>query len=135
MSGRFKVVMVDDSIEALMQGKILLKDFYETYTVWSAEALFDRIEDIKPDLILLDVIMPEKDGFETIRILKADERYKDIPVIFLTSDDDEESEIKGLSLGAADYITKPFSGTLLRKRILNQIELSRTARQETERGG
>ena len=134
-SGRFKVIMVDDNISTLVQAKALLKDFYSIYTAWSAKGLFDCIDAIMPDLVLLDVVMPEMDGFEVIRILKADARYRDIPVIFLTADSDEESERKGLSLGAADYITKPFSGPLLRKRILNQIELSRATRQRTDEGG
>jgi len=113
--------LVDDNLATLDQGKSLLQAFYKVYTVQTAATLFENLELDLPDLILLDVEMPEMDGFETIEKLKADPRYKDIPVIFLTSKSDEESERKGFSLGAVDYITKPFSGPLLQKRISNQI--------------
>ncbi|MCL2819582.1 MAG: response regulator [Oscillospiraceae bacterium] len=121
MSGRHKIVLVDDNLATLEQGKRLLQEFYKVYTVQQASTLFENLEHDIPDLILLDVEMPEMDGFEAIAKLKADNRYKHIPVIFLTSKSDEESEKKGFSLGAVDYITKPFSGPLLQKRISNQI--------------
>jgi len=75
-----------------------------------------------PDLILLDVMMPEMDGFETYRRLVAEPRLRDIPVIFVTALDDVESEIDGLALGAADYITKPINVTIARHRICNLVE-------------
>jgi len=115
---RHKIVLVDDNIATLNQGKALLEAFYKVYTVNSAATLFENLEFDVPDLILLDVEMPETDGFETIKKLKEDTRYKDIPVIFLTSKSDEESERKGFSLGAVDYITKPFSGPFCRKEYL-----------------
>ncbi|MCL2042541.1 MAG: response regulator [Treponema sp.] len=118
---RYKIVLVDDNIATLSQGKSLLKAFFMVFTIKSAAALFKHLEHDIPDLILLDVEMPGMDGFEAIAILKADIRYRDIPVIFLTSRSDEASERKGFSLGAADYITKPFSGPLLQKRISNQL--------------
>ena len=118
---RYKIVMVDDNIATLKQGQKLLRSYYRVFTIKSAAILFDHLEHDIPDLILLDVLMPEMDGFETISKLKADVRYRDIPVIFLSSISDEDSERKGFSLGAADYITKPFSGPLLQKRISNQI--------------
>ena len=118
---RYKIVMVDDNIATLNQGKSLLKAFYRVYTIQSPATLFENLENDIPDLILLDVEMPEMSGFEVIKKLKADVRYKSIPVIFLTARSDEESEREGFSLGAVDYITKPFSGPLLQKRISNQI--------------
>jgi len=124
---RHKIVLVDDNIATLNQGKSLLQAFYKVYTAASAATLFENLEHGIPDLILLDVEMPEMDGFQVIEKLKADDRYKDIPVIFLTSKSDEESERKGFSLGAVDYITKPFSGPLLQKRISNQILYMRVA--------
>jgi putative two-component system response regulator len=83
--------------------------------------MFEILEQVLPDLILLDVDMPDMNGFEAIMRLKADRRYSGIPVIFLTSKNDEQSEMKGLALGAADYIFKPFSPPLLTKRIENQL--------------
>ncbi|MCL2704476.1 MAG: response regulator [Defluviitaleaceae bacterium] len=122
---RNKIVLVDDNMATLNQGKSLLQPFYKVYTVQSAATLFENLEHDIPDVILLDVEMPVMDGFETITKLKADARYKDIPVIFLTSKSDEESERKGFILGAVDYITKPFSGPLLLKRISNQLLYAR----------
>ena len=118
---RYKIALVDDNIATLNQGKSLLQAFYKVYTIQSAATLFENLEHDIPDLILLDVEMPGMDGFQTISKLKANPRYKDIPVIFLTAKSDEESEKKGFSLGAVDYIFKPFSGPLLQKRISNQI--------------
>ena len=118
---RPKIVLVDDNLATLTQGKSLLKAFYRVYTIQSPATLFENLENDVPDLILLDVEMPEMNGFEVIKKLKADARYKDIPVIFLTSKSDEESEREGFNLGAVDYIAKPFSGPLLQKRISNQI--------------
>ena len=118
---RNKIIMVDDARANLTIGRNLLKTFYEVYPVQSAEGLFEVLESIVPDLILLDIEMPETNGYEAMRKLKSDRRYADIPVIFLTSKDDDESEMEGFDLGAADYITKPFSGPLLLKRISNQL--------------
>ena len=120
-NARYKVVLVDDNIATLNQGKIILQELYKVYTVQSPLTFFENLEHDIPDLILLDVAMPEMDGFEVIKKLKADNRYRDIPVIFLTSKSDEDSEREGFRLGAVDYITKPFSGPLLQKRISNQI--------------
>jgi putative two-component system response regulator len=79
-------------------------------------------------LILLDVMMPETDGYEVIRKLKSDPRRSSIPVMFLTSCTDEENELQGLSLGAADYILKPFSAPILRRRIENLITAEESKR-------
>ena len=115
--GLKKIIMVDDVSFSLLMGKNALKDFYDVYTVQSVEAMFHLLEKIKPDLILLDVNMPGTDGFEGIKKLKADERYAEIPVIFLTAKSDKNSIIKGISLGAVDHVPKPFSAPLLLERI------------------
>ena len=121
MIKRCKVILVDDNLVNLTLGRNMLKTFYEVYPARSAAKLFEILEKLTPDLILLDIEMPDTNGYETIKKLKADERYSDIPVIFLTSKDDAESELEGFNLGAADYITKPFSAPLLLKRIDNQL--------------
>jgi putative two-component system response regulator len=118
---RQKIMLVDDNKANLVMGKEMLKEHYEVYTVLSAARLFEIMEHVTPALILLDVMMPEMDGYEAIKILKADRRWKDIPVIFLTSLNDEVSELEGLSLGAIDYVIKPFSAPLLLQRINNQL--------------
>jgi len=118
-----KIIIVDDNAANLAVGRNLLKTYYEVYPVPSAAKLFVILEKIVPDLILLDVNMPEMNGYEAIKLLKADPRFLDIPVIFLTAKNDEESEMEGFDLGAADYVTKPFSGPLLIRRISSQLLL------------
>ena len=118
---RHKIILVDDNLPSLTQGRNILKTFYEVYPAPSAGKLFDILDNIFPDLILLDVEMPEKDGYEIIKELKVNDRFAGIPVIFLTSKSDDNSELEGLDLGATDYISKPFSGPLLLKRISNQL--------------
>ena len=120
-SVRQKIILVDDNKANLTMGKEKLKDHYEVYPVLSAARLFEIMDHVTPALILLDVMMPEMDGYEAIKVLKADPRWCDIPVIFLTSRNDEKSELEGLSLGAIDYVFKPFSGPLLHQRIKNQL--------------
>jgi putative two-component system response regulator len=87
------------------------------------------LEKVSPTLILLDIEMPEMDGYEVIRILKGDDRTAHIPVIFLTARIEPENEIKGLSLGAIDYITKPFSSELLVKRIDLHIQFDKQKKE------
>ena len=123
---RYKIILVDDNMSNLDQGKNILKTFYKVYPAPSAAKLFEILENVLPELILLDIDMPEMNGYEAIKILKADERYANIPVIFLTSKSDENSELKGFDLGAADYMSKPFSAPLLLKRIENQLLIVRS---------
>ncbi|MDR2055162.1 MAG: response regulator [Desulfovibrio sp.] len=118
---RCKIMLVDDNMANLTIGKSMLKESYEVYAIPSAAKLFEILKHVTPDMLLLDIMMPEMDGYETLRLLKADERLADIPVIFLTSKTDETSELEGLSLGAIDYVTKPFSAPLLLKRIENHL--------------
>jgi putative two-component system response regulator len=120
---RQKIMLVDDNLANLVMGKNMLKDAYEVYTIPSGAKLFEIMERITPALILLDVMMPEMDGYQAIKKLKADDRWADIPVIFLTSMSDEHSELEGLSLGAIDYVHKPFSAPLLLTRIANHLLL------------
>jgi len=125
---RKKIIIVDDNAANLSVGRNLLKAYYEVYPAPSAAKLFDILEKIIPDLILLDVNMPEMNGYEAIKVLKADHRFASIPVIFLTAKNDEESEMEGFDLGAADYVTKPFSGPLLLRRIASQLLLQQQNR-------
>ena len=120
-TGRSKIILVDDNMANLAVGRNLLKVFYEVYPAPSVAKLFEILDNVVPDLILLDIEMPEINGYEAIIKLKADDRFSDIPVIFLTSKNDEGSELEGFNLGAMDYVAKPFSGPLLLKRIENQL--------------
>ena len=118
---RKKIIMVDDNITNLTVAKNLLVDTYDVFTVPSAKKLFMLLEKLTPDIILLDIEMPEMNGYETIEILKSKETSAKIPVIFLTADYTPESEAKGLSLGAVDYVTKPFSQELLLNRLQKHL--------------
>ena len=129
MNDRSRIVIVDDSIPNLDQGRNMLRTFFEVYPAPSAAKLFDILDNIIPDLILLDIEMPVMNGYETIKKLKSNPLHADIPVIFLTAKDDESSEMEGFDLGAVDYITKPFSGPLLLKRITNQLLIIRQKKE------
>lgn len=118
------ILMIDDVKFNLASAREVLKDEYILYEAISAKEGFDILEDHIPDLILLDIIMPEMDGYEMITQLKKIRRYKGIPVIFLTAETKPESEVKGFDLGAVDFITKPFVPTVMKRRIATQIELS-----------
>lgn len=117
MERRKKIILVDDNATNLMIGKNTLNDIYDILTIPSGSKLLSLLNTICPDLILLDVNMPEMDGYEVIKRLKENRQTMHIPVIFLTAQGDLDSELCGLSLGAIDYISKPFSPPLLRKRI------------------
>ena len=129
---RRRIIIVDDNASYLSVVRVLLKPHYEVYPAPSAFKLFDILEKFIPDLILLDVNMPEMSGFEAITVLRENPRYKDIPVVFLTAKDDEASAVEGLGLGAADYVTKPFSGPLLLKRISNILLIEQQKRELQE---
>ena len=118
---RHKIILVDDNMANLTLGKNMLKMYYEVYPVPSAAKLFEILEKIIPDLILMDIEMPEMNGYEAMKKIKADSRFAEIPVIFLTAKSDESSELEGFELGAMDYVSKPFSAPLLIKRIANQL--------------
>jgi len=95
----------------------------------SLEAL-ETAEKVMPDLILLDIIMPDMDGYEVIEALKKSEKTRDIPVIFITGLDNSNAEEKGFALGAADYIPKPFHPAIVRVRIKNQVRILERLRQQ-----
>ena len=126
---RHKIILVDDNLPTLQMGRNMLKAFHEVYPAPSAAKMFEILGKVLPDLILLDIEMPEMNGYEAIRKLKADPRVADIPVIFLTSHADEGSELEGFDLGAVDYVTKPFSAPRLLKRIANQLLIVGQKRQ------
>lgn len=102
------ILLVDDNPANLRIGKNVLSEKYSVATAPSAQKLFDLLKTNHPVLILLDIDMPEADGYTAIKILKSDTKTKDIPVIFLTGMSDSVDEEKGRTLGAVDYITKPF---------------------------
>ena len=123
------VFIVDDNDTNLMAAKLALQGIYKTYALPSAARMFALLKKITPDLILLDVDMPEMDGYQTIHALKNDPGYNAIPVIFLTAKNDEISELQGFELGALDYISKPFSNPVLVRRVESHIETDKLIKQ------
>ncbi len=124
------VLVVDDDMANLkMAGHILSRQNMRVTAVRSGKAMLDFVKTNKPDLILLDIRMPEMDGFESLERLKQQMAPgEEIPVIFLTADENQESETRGLQLGAMDFIKKPFVPEVLALRVKHTIELVRLQR-------
>jgi signal transduction histidine kinase len=118
------ILIVDDQPQNIQLLANVLKEKYKLLIANSGDKAFKIMEKILPDLILLDVMMPDMDGFEVCSILQSHEETKSIPIIFLTAKSDVENVIHGLELGASDYITKPFSIRELNVRIKNLLNLS-----------
>jgi diguanylate cyclase (GGDEF)-like protein len=119
------ILIVDDEVSNIEIMNAVLEDDYEVLFSTSGQQALDTARETPPDLILLDVLMPGIDGFEVCRQLKADPQLADIPVIFTTGLGDTEDEMRGLSLGAIDYVTKPIQPAILRARVGNHVELKR----------
>ncbi len=127
-----KILIIDDSIEHIKILINLLDDLYDIYFAKNGEEGLTLLPIIAPDLILLDILMPGMDGFEVCKKIKQNEKWKETPLIFISAQDDDEDETKGLSLGAIDFITKPFSPAIVKARIRNHLQL-RSAMQELEK--
>jgi len=122
--GLATILIVDDSPENLAVLSELLQTEYRVRAATSGKKALRVVKTAhKPDLILLDVMMPEMDGYEVFARLRADPETRDIPVIFVTAMDSTEAEIRGLDVGAVDYIAKPIVPPILRARVHTQLEL------------
>ena len=131
--GNASILAVDDHPVNLLLLQKLLQPHYHVRTAKSgADALQEARSAKAPDLILLDVMMPDMSGYEVCRRLKADPATHDIPVIFVTAMSESESEEQGLSLGAVDYLTKPISAAILLARVRNHLALRRQAQELEE---
>jgi len=122
-----KILIVDDVLINMELMNAVLQKEYDVLMCESGSEALEIIRDPqkRPDLILLDINMPEMDGYEVCQTLKADEKTKPIPIIFLTAHNDIEDETKGLELGAVDYIHKPSSPAIVRARVKTQLEIKR----------
>jgi len=129
---RFKIIYVDDVSTSLLTLKRRLMAFHEVYPAVSSEAMFKALEKITPDIILLDINMPDANGYEVINSLKENVKYADIPVIFFTSNNDKESVLLGLSLGAVDYIIKPFETNSLVECIERHVAAARAKKDSLD---
>ncbi|HKI82385.1 MAG TPA: response regulator [Pseudodesulfovibrio sp.] len=123
MSERPTVLVVDDNrlnIDLLVD---VLKDDYKLLVALNGVTALDIVQNVLPDIILLDIMMPEMDGYEVCRRLKSEERTSPVPVIFITAKSQSEDEAKGLALGAVDYITKPVNPAIVQARIRTHLAL------------
>jgi len=124
------IVVDDDETNLKMAGHILSRAHMRVTAMKSGRALLDYIREREvPDLILLDIKMPGIDGFETLTALRTIDKGRHVPVIFLTADEKEGTEVKGLSLGAMDFIKKPFVPEVLTLRVRHMIDLDHLQRK------
>jgi len=126
------IFVVDDNSTNLAVAENTLEKQYLVITFSSAAKMFAAMEKIKPDMILLDIAMPEISGFDAIKHLKESKRYAEIPVIFLTGITDAKTEAAGIELGAVDFILKPFTVPVLLNRIKNHLHIDEMIHEHTE---
>ena len=117
------IVVVDDADEMLMIMESILAKVYSVKLFDNPQKAIDYAFANPPDLFILDVMMPNIDGFETCRRLKADPKLRDVPVIFLTSKNEDEYEEKGFSVGASDFIHKPINAPIVTARVKTHLKI------------
>ena len=122
---RKRILAVDDAATILLRITDTLEKYYDVVTVNSGTRALRFLEKEKPDLILLDIRMAFKDGFETLREIRALEDRADIPVIMLTGVEDKKSVMEGIKLGICDYVLKPFTPDDLLERIQRALDPSK----------
>jgi len=125
------IFVVDDSDTNLTMAEAALEDQYRVMTMPSAASMFSFLEKVVPDLILLDIEMPEMNGFEALEKLKAKEQFSEIPIMFLTGRTDADVEARGFEMGAIDFVTKPFSAPVLLNRIKTHLDIDQVIRERT----
>jgi len=126
------IFVVDDSLSNLSLAEEALENHYRVVTLSSADKMYSTLEKLTPDLILLDIAMPDESGFDAMKKLKANKHFSEIPVIFLTALTDTFNEALGIELGAVDFITKPFSEPVLLNRVKNHIQIDKIIKERTE---
>ena len=118
LSEQRKTIMVIDDMAAILEhAKQLLKDEYSVIPCISAKQALEIMDKRKPDLILVDINMPEMDGFDFIRRIKSDERFSDVHVMMITAEITSQIESKGYELGAENFVLKPFSQPVMIRKI------------------
>ncbi|MCL2358077.1 MAG: diguanylate cyclase [Defluviitaleaceae bacterium] len=123
------ILIVDDEAVNILALIEILRDDYTLFTERIGCNCFETAVRLQPDLILLDILMPEMNGFEIIALLQADARTKDIPIIFVTGLNKASDEVLGFSLGAVDYINKPFSANVVKIRVRHQMKILNLIRE------
>jgi len=133
-----KILLVDDDECLLRMVCFRLKRHYEVITASCGEDALKMIDDgLTPDIVLLDIDMPGMDGFEAFSFMRERQAMEYVPIVFFTALTSEENKVKGLKMGAADYLTKPFEGEVMTRRIPMYVEAARTRRKlrEMEKNG
>jgi len=125
------IFIVDDSISNLTTISEVLSPYYVVRTIPSGAKAIERLEKTTPDIVLLDIEMPDIDGFEVFRYLRSEERLREIPVIFLTAKKDYDTESKALEMGVVDFIGKPFNPAVLLNRVRHHIDIAELVRERT----
>jgi len=119
------ILIVDDNQQNLqVLGTLLMEENYEVSIAGNGKEAINEVKTNRPDLILMDIMMPVMDGFEAVKVLKGNENTKNIPVIFVTAMSEDADEEKGFTLGAADYINKPIRGSIVKARIKLHLALN-----------
>ncbi len=127
------ILIVDDEPIALEIADLALRrKGFETTTARGGREGWEKVQKLQPQLVLLDITMPDMDGFDVFRLIRETERFQRLPVIFVTARDDEEHKMKGLQLGATDYITKPYSPNELVARVRNTLQLLKLEQEARE---
>lgn len=121
------IIAIDDSVEVLLSIGATLDSDYDIRVATSGVEGLALVAELHPDLILLDIMMPGVNGFEICKRLQQDAALKDIPVIFLTSLDRAEDEVRCFEIGGVDFVSKPFSPIVLRSRVATQVRLKQQA--------
>jgi putative two-component system response regulator len=119
--GKARILIVDDERSNIAALNRILKPAYSTFVAISGRTAVETAKQAVPDLILLDIIMPDMTGFEVLMELKREESLRKIPVIIITALDGPEEEEAGFLLGAADYITKPFDDSVVTEKVKTHI--------------
>ena len=113
-----KILIVDDEIQLVDMVKMRLEaNSYDVITAYDGQEGLDKARKEKPDLIILDLMLPKMDGYKVCRMLKFDEKYKSIPIVMFSARAQEEDEKMGMEVGADDYVTKPFDPKVLLDKI------------------
>jgi DNA-binding response OmpR family regulator len=121
-----KVLIVDDDPQVLISLKMSLRPWgFEITTLNKSTQFWEVLEDVEPDILVLDIEMPEINGIELCQILRSDRYWQHLPVLFLSIHQDEQTQNQAFSIGADDYICKPVTGSILANRILNRLKRSR----------
>src|SRR5947209_19651732 len=126
------LVVDDNSMNRIMLSRYITRLGYQATLVENGRQALDKLQNEPFDLVLLDVEMPEMDGYQVLEQLKADPRLRDIPVIMISAVEELESVVKCIELGAKDYLSKPFNPVLLRARLTTCLTRKRLRNQEVD---